>query len=319
MRRPIAAALACVLLATPAVAQEDATGLEPEAPGIPLSTGFTPDPVRLDGETAGAVPLSGRAPGCRGYVGDAPDQVLRLESRFGFLRTFVTSQGEVTLAVRSPSGRWHCAGRPLGGAPREEGAFEPGIHEVWIGSVRPNERVAYTLHVTEFRTVAPQQGRTGRAVLDGAGVDIGLAVAATEGRFRGRRLRPGFLPDPRQDGGFAGGELSASLLGAGCRGEVHREPGHLLELGGPRTIDGEVVIERFGYFRVHVREAEGPVTLVVRTPSGGYLCSSPDEGLPSIEQDAWPEGTYRVWVGSRVAGARPRYRIEYTETRAAED
>ncbi len=312
LRPLLSGALWLALATAPALAQDGAAepASEPPSPpvpstGVPLSTGFTPDPLELAGQTRGAVPLSARAPGCRGYVGDAPDQVLRLESPFGFLRLFVTAPQDVTLAVRSPDGRWSCTGRPLLGAPREEGAFQPGVHEVWIGAVRPHEVVPYTLHVSEFRSASP---RAGGLAVDGAGVDIGLSTHAPEGRFRGRRLRPGFLPDPRRDGGFAGGPRSASLLGAGCRGELHSLPGHLLELRNA-----------FGYFRVHVREAEGPVSLVVRTPSGEVLCSAPDGGLPAIEQEAWPAGSYRIWVGSRTAGSEPRYRIEYTETRPAAD
>lgn len=288
-----------------------ATPLSP--PGIPLSSGFSPDPLRLDGQTHGELPLSARAPGCRGYVGREPDHVLRLESRFGFLRLFVTSPGDVTLAVRKPDGRWRCSGRPLLGAPREQGAFEGGVYEVWIGSVRPRERASYSLHVTEFRSASPDP-RGGRARVDGGGIDIGLEVSATEGRFRGRRLRPGFLPDPRQDGGFAGGARAASLLGSGCRGYVHDEPGHVLEL-----LEDPDAPRDFDYFRVHVRHADEPVSLVIRTPVGQYLCSSPEEGMPSVEQERWPIGTYRIWVGSRAPERQPRYRIEYTETRAASE
>ncbi len=94
------------------------------------------------------------------------------------------------------------------------------------------------------------------------------------------------------------------MLGGGCRGRVDAEPSHILTL---RTASD--------YFRVQIREPEGPTSLIIRTPSGQYLCSSPDDGSPDIERDAWPEGDYLIWVGAREPEGEPRYRIEYTETR----
>nr|MBZ0117609.1 hypothetical protein [Sandaracinaceae bacterium] len=80
---------------------------------MPLETGFTPDPLRFAGQTRGARPLGELAPGCRGYVGDAPDHVVRLDTDFPFLRWFVRPQdpsARLTLALRGADGRWHCSG-----------------------------------------------------------------------------------------------------------------------------------------------------------------------------------------------------------------
>lgn len=291
-----------ILTAAIALVQEPARAQDEEV-DVAIGTGFTPDPLRLTGTTIGAEPMSARAPGCRGYVGGAPDRVLRLDTRFGFLRFFVTASSDVTLALRGPDGQWRCAGRPLAGAPREQGRYAPGRYEVWIGSVERGAQVAYELAVTEFRSVGPATGRTDEARAAG-GQEIGLDVRAEAGRYRNRRLRRGFLPDPREDGGTAGGSIDVALIGGGCRGHVGGQPNHVLTLR-----------DELDYFRIAVREAGAPVTLVVRTPSGGYLCSAPD-GLPSVEQDAWTEGRYLIWVGSREPGATPDYRLQYTETRA---
>ncbi|HEY8427178.1 MAG TPA: hypothetical protein VIL20_02340, partial [Sandaracinaceae bacterium] len=225
---------------------------------------------------------------------------------FGFLRFFVTASSDVTLALRGPDGRWRCSGRPLAGAPREEGSYVAGRYEVWIGGAQPGAQVAYELNVTEFRSVTPGSRRTSEARSVSA-AEIGLDVRAETGRHRDRRMRRGFLPDPRVDPGVAGGPIDVALLGGGCRGHVEARPSHVLTLR-----------DDFDYFRVTVRDASAPVTLVIRAPSGEYFCSAPDEGPPVVERDAWPAGRYPIWVGSREAGATPRYSIEYTETRPAE-
>lgn len=286
----------------------DVRAQEQPAAGVTIARGFTPDPLRIEGTTAGAAPLSGRAPGCRGYVGERPDQVVELGSRFGFLRFFVTSRENVTLAVRAPDGAWRCSGRPLLGAPREEGDFAPGRYEVWIGSANPNTQVAYELNVTEFHSVNPATGRALETATAGTGADVGLAIGAETGRFNDRRFPRGFLPDPRIDEGRAGGSIGVGLIGGGCRGRVEAQPNHVVELRDP-----------FDYLRLELEAAEGATSLVVRTPSGGYLCSAPDEGPPRVERDAWAAGRYRIWVGSRDREATPEYRILYSETRAASD
>ena len=300
MRPPFIAAASLVLAASVAAT---AAAQEP----IALSTGFTPDPVRVEGTAGGERPLNTMAAGCRGYVGDAPAAVFELESPFGFLRFFAVSPRDVTMAVRGPEGRWQCSGEPLGGAPREQGAFTPGRYEVWIGSAETGVEVPFELQITEFRSVTPLTGRLDEAAPVGGGAELGLTVDAEEGRFRDRRLRRGFLPDPREDGGRAGGEIDVAMLGPGCDGFVGARPSHVVEL---RT--------DFDYFRIQLGEAAGVATLVVRTPGGRWFCSSPDDVDAHVDQDAWPEGSYQIWVGAHEPDAAPDYRICYTEVRPAE-
>lgn len=280
-------------------AQEDATR---------LATGFTPDPVRLSGRTGGLVPLSERAPGCRGYVGSSPNHVLEIGAEIGFLRLFVTSREHVTFAVHGPDGGWSCSGRPLLGAPREEGRFGPGRYELWVGSALPGGQISYEVSITEFHSVTPATGRSieGPAITSGA--DLGLEIGAEAGRFRDRNFPRGFLPDPRVDEGRAGGSIRVGVLGGGCRGRVEAQPNHVMSLR-----------EDFDYFRIEIDAPEGATGLVIRTPSGGYLCAAPDDGPVRIERDAWAAGRYRLWVASRARDETPDYRIIYSETRAPEE
>jgi len=286
-----------------AAAQQQAQGQAPMA----LRTGYTPDPVRMQGVARGARPLRELAPSCPGHVGDAPSHVLELESSFPFLRLFAIAPRDVTIAVRGPDGRWRCGGRRIGEAPREQGAFASGRWEIWVGSLEADAEVPYELVVTEFRSVTPATGQGETSSPVGGGREIGLEVEAEEGRYRDRRLRRGFLPDPREDGGRGGGEIDVRSLGGQCEGHVGAVPSHVLTLRSP-----------FDYFRVQLGDATGEATLIVRTPGGRYLCAAPSEENPFVDQDAWAEGRYAIWVGSREPEATPEYRICYTEVRPAE-
>lgn len=277
----------------------------PVDPRVPLETGFTPDPLVRRGTTRGTRPLRELAPGCTGFVGDTPDHEVRLETRFGFLRFFVLSPVDVTLALRGTDGRIRCVARP-GRGPTIEDSFDPGMVQVWVGGATAGQQTAYELHVTEFGSVSAETGRGEEiGVIDAR--ELGLAVDAETGRFRDRRLRRGFLPDPRQDDGRAGGTIEAAPLGASCRGFVASEPSHVLTL---RT--------DFDYFRVQLGGAGESTTLMIRTPGGRYLCSAPEEGSAFIEENAWGAGRYAIWIGSREANADLAYRICYSEVRPAE-
>lgn len=285
-----------------AATSPDATG----AAGGPtaLETGFTPDPLTLSGHTVGARPLRELAPSCPGHVGSEPSHVLEVDTRIPFLRLFVLAPQDVTVAVRSPDGGWRCGSVRPGVAPRVEASFAPGRYEIWVGSAQPGIDVTYELRLTEFRSVSAATDETATTA---GGSEIGLTVDAAEGRFRDRRLRRGFLPDPRQDGGRAGGGIDVRLLGASCLGFVEAVPSHVLTLRND-----------FDYFRVQLGDARGTATLVLRTPGGRFLCSAPDDAEAFVDQEAWPAGDYRIWIGSRDPDAHPEYRVCYTEVRPAE-
>jgi hypothetical protein len=294
MRAALAIAGALLIASASAAAQER----------LHLSSGFTPDPVRLTGHTRGEAPIEERGPGCRGFGGASPDHVLTLDGRFGFLRFFVVAPGPVTLAIRGPDGRFRCDGEPLEGTPAEQGVFEPGEYEVWVGSRQRGAQVGYELFVTEFHSVGPSTGRGDEDVSLGRSVDVGLLTDTIESRYGRTRLRRNFIPDPVLDHGLAGGPIEASPIGGSCRGRVEAEPSHVL-----------FVAEELDYFRIEVDGAPGQVTLIVRSPDGRFFCSAPTDANPFVEAADWARGRYLVWVGSRSATDTPRYRIMYSETR----
>lgn len=274
---------------------------------LTLLTGFTPDPVVFEGTTQGEVPVNRQAARCRGYVGAEPDVVFELGSAFGFLRLFVMAEAPVNLTVRDSSGAFRCQGQALEGAPREEGRFPPGRVEVWIGSDEIGAHVPFELRVTEFRSVTPATGAEERTVPIGGGAELGLEVAASEGRNRDRRLRRGFLPDPRMDDGSSGGSIDVRRLGGECEGYVDAQPNHVLTLR-----------DDFDYLRIQLGEIPGRATLLVRSPGGRWFCHRAHSINSHVERDAWPAGEYRIWVGGLQRGNMDEYRICYTEARPRE-
>ncbi|MCA9610671.1 MAG: hypothetical protein KC619_33980, partial [Myxococcales bacterium] len=254
MGRGLLVLILCLAVPASAAAQGDPIALE---------TGFTPDPVRAPGETGGAVLLSSRAPSCRGYVGDAPSHVVDLRTGFGFLRMFLVAGRDLTLAVHGPDGGWRCATAQGERPALQEGRYPAGRYEIWVASPEASAEITYELQLTEFRSVGPGETREPGA---SSSLDVGLDLDVEEGRERDRRIRRGFLPDPIEDRGTAQGDIDVRLLGPRCLGFVTAQPSHVLTLR-----------DDFDYLRVQLGGVRGTATIVVRTPGGRYLCSSPEE------------------------------------------
>ncbi len=125
--------------------------------------GFTPQVVTREG-TAGAVDPSTARDGssldpsgsCVGTYPASAQHVVKLERSLDVLRVLVHSQGnDLTLAVRTPDGQWHCnddSGDPMNGLnPTVElYAPPPGVIEIWVGTYSSYYTGAqYRLGVTE--------------------------------------------------------------------------------------------------------------------------------------------------------------------------
>lgn len=292
-------------------------------PAAPLATGFTPDPLTLLGITTRALRVDStrRAPvPCARRMTGAPQHQLALSTPFAYLKFVVVSARRLGVVVEQ-AGRVRCANE--GAFPFVAGAFASGPVKIWVLSQRPSSIGApYELRVTELASEGTV--RPGRASIPSAsGAELGLLVEASAGENRDRRLRRGFLPDPRRDEGTTAGELDVRRLGPRCRGFVTAAPSHVLTVGRPRdpkTAPCRGFRSRedheFDYLRVAIRESPG-ASLVVLTPDGRVLCDAPDRGDASVEAEHWPVGCYRIWVGTPEPGLRLRYRISYTESRAA--
>lgn len=305
MRPSFARALPLVLAAlaltgAPARAQLEAR--------VPLRTGFIPDPAVLEGDASAVRPASELASQCSGFVGTSPSHVLGLETRFGYLRLFATSATDLVLAVRAADGSWLCSDDRFGPHPSVEGLFLPGRVEVYVGAATLGASGAYVLRITETRSVRPGIG-SDASWDEGAALarDLGLEVEAPEGAFENIRLRRGFLPDPRALAGVAGGTVDASPLGGTCRGRITPRPTHVITLR-----DG------FDFLQLYLDaegDAEQELTLIVLTPAGRFLCDVGTREIPDVEADAWPEGVYRVWVGTLEEDATLRHQLRISEIR----
>ncbi|UJR86016.1 hypothetical protein [Sandaracinus amylolyticus] len=275
---------------------------------VHLRTGFIPDPAVLEGRATATRPASELASACTGFVGTSPSHVLALDTRFGYLRLFATADVDLVLAVRTARGEWLCSDDRFGPHPAVEGIFTSGRVEVWIGGKTLGTSGDYQLRITETRSVRPGIGEAstwdeGEALAR----DLGLDVEATEGTHEGIRLQRGFLPDPRTIAGAAGGPIDATSLGGTCRGHISARPTHAITLRSD-----------FDFLQLWV-DAEGDreeeLTLIVLTPQGRFLCDVGTREVPDVAEAAWPEGLYRVWVGTLEEDVTEPHRLGISEIR----
>ena len=105
-----------------------------------LEAGFEPDPHVLTGIRPGGPLWAGGAnlgPWCSGFISVVPNA--RLEWRGGSreLRLFFSwEEGDATLAVRTPEGRWICNDDYGRGSDPGLHVYDPeaGAYEIWVGS-----------------------------------------------------------------------------------------------------------------------------------------------------------------------------------------
>ncbi len=128
-----------------------------------LVGGFMPDPATYYGLSGGmmSVPsllnVQGPVGNCRGHVAPNPDLIINYSSPAGFLRFFTRAQGDTTLLVHTPDGRWFCSDDEGGNLNAMLDVTGPsaGQYEVWIGSYSASEQINTTLGVTELVDVRP--------------------------------------------------------------------------------------------------------------------------------------------------------------------
>jgi hypothetical protein len=139
---------ASAVVAGPARSQD--TSLTPNYGTARLSSGFTPDPYRVEVVAGGSVRTD--KGGVAAWVSNAPD--FRLHYTGGGLPlTFqVRSGGDTTLLINTPDGRW-VANDDADGTLNPRITIEKpasGRYEIWVGSVSRGE-VKATLSITELR------------------------------------------------------------------------------------------------------------------------------------------------------------------------
>lgn len=232
-----------------------------------LTAGFTPDPFTTVLAAGGPIDAGTVDGMCNGFIATEPDFELSYTSGSWPLRIYVQSDADTTLLMRTPTGEVMC-NDDFDGLNPSLALSNPvsGNYEVFIGTYDPTAgNPNATLAVTEL---VDQKDLPPNAVLE-ASVFAGLQ---------------------RQDFELlAGGSFQAfDTLDQSCSGYVAIQPDFFAYVE-----DAGVDIE------MTVRSAED-TTLVVRTPSGQFICDDDAGGdfNPLVMLEGAQVGAYEIWLGT---------------------
>jgi len=154
---PLAAATAPAAdEATPDPGRLDLDATEARFGAPTVSPGFTPDPTRVQGTTAGGpVDLSTVADGCVGWAAAQPDAIVHAARPFAELGLMAASGVDLTMLAIGPRGEPRCVDDADGAHPVVRDDFLAGPIRIWIG-VRERGQVApFTLGVSELDDSRP--------------------------------------------------------------------------------------------------------------------------------------------------------------------
>ena len=222
--------------------------------------------------------------GCGWVASDGPTHTFTGETDVQAVVIQARSDDDVTLVVETPDGEIHCDDDSLGNgnaelAFRDEGAdgvgsqnvidAGSGTYKVWVGTYsRDDGTLPATLTIFEAPSEFPDSRRTDILLQDGfARGHVDLA---------------------------AGGQYGVSMLApeepGTCWGFIARDSSYALRYAAvPGARD----------LRFDVWSGTVDTTLVIRTPSGKWLCNDDHADLyPSVLVGNPESGTYHVWVGT---------------------
>jgi hypothetical protein len=211
---------------------------------------------------------------CAGHLPAQPQHEFELPEAIEALRLVATHSTDLTMVVEGPSGTW-CNDDFDGTNPGLVGTWPAGSYRVFVGTFDGAFAPGYTLTLTEHRP-----------------------VETTE-----HSLAPGFSPAPYTVESIAGGPKAGDeWTGTGehtdCTGHFPREPQHVLRL------------QRFPQLTV-VAEANADLTMVIEGPAGTW-CNDDFEGVNPGIRDAYPAGSYRIFVGTYSTAIAP-YTLRISE------
>lgn len=144
------------------------------AEAVAIAPGFT-DPLIFHGVAGG--PRDAAASfgmDCRGNLPMAPSHRFRLDASFPYLRIMARGDSDLTLVVRTPGGLSRCNDDSDGLNPVVEGAFEPGVYEVYVGLYSASTPAPYDLGVSTSAAVMPTTMLS--ATVPGAGATLRSGV-----------------------------------------------------------------------------------------------------------------------------------------------
>lgn len=273
---------AVAAICTAAAAQELDYTAEANYGSYDLEAGFMPDPLEVEIVSGGYIDLATAIPGgeCAGFATENPDMKLQwTQSEPGFLRIWVESDGDTTLAINDAEGNWHCDDDSYGDTNPviELDAAVSGQYDIWVGSYAEEDNFTSILKVSEF-------GESYESSSDG------LDYTA-DANFGTIELETGFLPDPMEVEIISGGsvDLSLAISDENCAGYATSNPDLKLQW----TQESE------GLLRVWA-VSEGDTTLVINDSEGNWHCDDDSAGdyNPLVELQAASGGQFDIWVGS---------------------
>jgi hypothetical protein len=280
------AAAALIALAPAAHAQDPS--LSATYADVSLSTGFTPDPYRIDLTAGGSIDASHLGSPCTGSIARAPDVQLTYSAGSLPLYLVVNAQADTTLVVNGPDGQWYCDDDSNGGTNPQVTWNSPrsGVYDIWVGTYGGGTTPA-ALFITELTD--------GEAVvtthMDNPGRPDSTRTAAYGEVF----LSAGFQPDPHRISLTAGGTIDASVVSSSCTGSVAEAP------------DYQITYQA-GSLPLTIRTESGvDTTLLVNGPDGQWYCDDDSGGGTNAQvRFAKPgSGVYDIWVGTYGGGTNP--------------
>src|SRR5688572_9081093 len=135
LRRVALIATGTLLLGMSGLAAQDYT-LPPLSGEIKLADGFVPDPHTTEVQAGGPIALGANlAPGCIGFVSDAPNLRVYYTAGANPLIIRAESATDLVLAVNTPDGVWQCNDDTDGSNPALTfDAPQSGQYDIWVGT-----------------------------------------------------------------------------------------------------------------------------------------------------------------------------------------
>jgi len=116
-----------------------------ESPIVTIRSPLKPDPLILNGTSGGAL-----ASNC-GNISATPSQVIQIENTLNYLRLTVKSEGQPTLLIDGPAGRFCVMADSYSGGKAElSGYWQAGKYSIAVGEVS-NKRYPYNLLISQMK------------------------------------------------------------------------------------------------------------------------------------------------------------------------
>lgn len=149
-----ATSVSATLSAVPVAVATLNYSLPPVYGSTSLTSGFVPDPFSLGVTSGGPVNAGYLGGGCSGYMSSAPSYSVNYTAgSFPTLRFyFITSAGDTTMVINSPSGSYSCVDDSFGTINPTIDFNSPasGRYDVWVGTYADSTTfLGGTLYVTE--------------------------------------------------------------------------------------------------------------------------------------------------------------------------